>query len=387
MRRIARSNCGGGYAFAAFALLSHLPSRAPTGDPVLSLRRRQGIGDHRAPARTGHSASPNQTSGDDDGRSPLPGGGEPGLTASDLAILHRDAGHPAPTASALGGEAMDVRASCRSSAIAYRDSGAGVAPRAREPTLGLSTDCRRVEESGVHGLADYRADVASTSRRRTRWHTERPNVARVYPSAPAQQVRGRFLQRGDDLAATAVRAVRHRVGESPCAPGRLYGESDRAVGDTAGATIDMGFGGAPQTVRFLIRDRDRKFTDSVDEVFRSAGTEIIRTPFRAPQANGVAERFVRTVRSECLDWLLVFDQQHVERVLTLYGNHYNSHRPHRALQLNPPERRRPPIAISTACGATSVQRRDRLGGVVHEDGWAGLTKFLHPTPRFEVNNP
>ena len=88
-------------------------------------------------------------------------------------------------------------------------------------------------------------------------------------------------------------------------------------------------------VRFLIRDRDQKFTDSFDEVFRSAGTEIIRTPFRAPQANGIAERFVRTVRSECLDWLLIFDQQHLERVLTVFADHYNGHRPHRALQLHP----------------------------------------------------
>jgi putative transposase len=126
----------------------------------------------------------------------------------------------------------------------------------------------------------------------------------------------------------------------------------------------------PTPVRFLIRDRDQKFTDSVDEVFRSAGTEIIRTPFRAPQANGVAERFVRTVRSECLDWLLIFDQRHLERVVAVFADHYNGHRPHRALPLNPPERRRPPIVSTVPCCATLVQRRDRLGGVVHEYGRA-----------------
>jgi len=83
----------------------------------------------------------------------------------------------------------------------------------------------------------------------------------------------------------------------------------------------------PEPVRFLIRDRDQKFTDQCDDVFRSDGIEIIRTPFRAPQANGVAERFVRTVRSECLDWLLMLNQAHLERVLEVFVTHYNEHRP------------------------------------------------------------
>jgi putative transposase len=92
----------------------------------------------------------------------------------------------------------------------------------------------------------------------------------------------------------------------------------------------------PEPFCFLIRDRDQKFTDSFDEVFRSHGLEIIRTPFRAPQANSVAERFVRTVRSECLDWLLILNDQHLERVLAVFVEYYNGHRPHRALALTPP---------------------------------------------------
>jgi putative transposase len=79
-------------------------------------------------------------------------------------------------------------------------------------------------------------------------------------------------------------------------------------------------------------------------VFRSNGFEIIRTPFRAPQANAVAERFVRTVRLECLDWLLILNHQHLERVLEVFVEHYNGHRPHRALALTPP---RPPLAPAT----------------------------------------
>jgi putative transposase len=119
-----------------------------------------------------------------------------------------------------------------------------------------------------------------------------------------------------------------------------------------------------ERLRFLIRDRDQKFTDGFDEVFRSVGIEIVRTPFRTPQANGMAERFVRTVRSECLDWLLILNEQHLERVLEVFVTHYNEHRPHRALSLAPPEPR--PRSVASAAGEVRVHRRDRLGGTIHE---------------------
>jgi putative transposase len=72
------------------------------------------------------------------------------------------------------------------------------------------------------------------------------------------------------------------------------------------------------SLRFLIHDRDSKFTDSFDEVFRSEGIEVIRTPFKAPQANAFAERFVGTIRRECLDWVLIFGGRQLERVLGVY---------------------------------------------------------------------
>ena len=121
----------------------------------------------------------------------------------------------------------------------------------------------------------------------------------------------------------------------------------------------------PQPLRFLIRDRDQKFTDPFDDVFRSETIEVVRTPFRAPQANGVAERFVRTVRSECFDRLLILNQHHLDRVLQGFIDHYNGHRPHRALSLTPPAARLA-TATPSASGDARIVRRDRLGGVVHE---------------------
>lgn len=119
-------------------------------------------------------------------------------------------------------------------------------------------------------------------------------------------------------------------------------------------------------MRFLIRDRDSKFVGGFDEVFRSEGFEIIRTPVRAPKANAVAERFVRTARAECLDWLLILNRRHLERVLRVFVDHYNGHRPHRALGLTPPAAGQPCLRFVSQQPSSRVLRRDRLGGLIHE---------------------
>jgi transposase InsO family protein len=119
-------------------------------------------------------------------------------------------------------------------------------------------------------------------------------------------------------------------------------------------------------LRFLIRDRDSKFTRDFDTVFHSEGIETIRTPVRAPKANAVAERFVRTVRAECLDWLLIINRQHLERVLRVFVQHYNGHRPHRSLNFSPPDPQQPTLRPVTSPRPGHVERRDRLGGLIHE---------------------
>lgn len=119
-------------------------------------------------------------------------------------------------------------------------------------------------------------------------------------------------------------------------------------------------------VHFLVRDRDSKFTRDFDTVFRSEGVEIIRTPIRSPKANAVAERFVRTLRSECLDWLLILNRRQLARVLRVFVQHYNSHRPHRALNLMPPHPEQPTLRLASLARPGDVTRRDRLGGLIHE---------------------
>jgi putative transposase len=113
--------------------------------------------------------------------------------------------------------------------------------------------------------------------------------------------------------------------------------------------------------RFLIRDRDTKFTASFDSVLGSVGIEAIRTPVASPRANAFAERFVRTVREDCLDHLLVVSRRHLEAVLAEYVRHYNGARPHRGLELDQP-------LLRSAASATRgrVIRRDVLGGLIHE---------------------
>jgi putative transposase len=117
--------------------------------------------------------------------------------------------------------------------------------------------------------------------------------------------------------------------------------------------------------RFALRDRDTKFTAAFDAVFAAAGIGVLRTPVRAPQANAYAERWVGTVRREVLDRMLIFGRRHLVSVLAKYADHYNVHRPHRAVG------QAPPLGLGESAvvvPAGRVVRQDRLGGLIHEYG-------------------
>ena len=225
-------------------------------------------------------------------------------------------------------------------------------------------------------------------------------LARENPHWGYQRIKGELLRLGVRVSATAIRTTLRRHGLDPAprrtamtwraflrqqAAGivacdfftvdtvwlrRLYVlffiELDTRRVHLAGVTAhpDSGWvtqqarnlllvlGERGRPVRFLLRDRDAKFCRGFDDVFRSEGGEVLVTPVRAPNANAYAERWVGTVRAECLDWLLIVGRGHLEQVLRIYVEHYNQHRPHRALGLEAPD---PPAGLT----------------VVGEDGQAG----------------
>lgn len=130
----------------------------------------------------------------------------------------------------------------------------------------------------------------------------------------------------------------------------------------------MDLGDHADGLKFLIRDRDVKFTAAFDAVFAAAGVRIIKTPEWAPRANAVARRWIASVRRECPDRMLITSERHLRLVLGEYISHFNTHRPHQALQqATPAERPHPPAPSANV----RVLRRDRLGGLVIFPGRPG----------------
>lgn len=124
----------------------------------------------------------------------------------------------------------------------------------------------------------------------------------------------------------------------------------------------MNLGWRAGSFRFLIRDRDTKFTTAFDEIFASGGVTVMKTPPRTPRANCYAERWVRTVRAECTDRMLIYDERHLRSVLNEYTKHYNAHRPHQSRQQRPPDQDEGIVVPMEG----RIQRRKVLGGAINE---------------------
>jgi putative transposase len=128
----------------------------------------------------------------------------------------------------------------------------------------------------------------------------------------------------------------------------------------------MDLGERAARFRFLVRDRAGQFTEAFDAVLAGAGIEVVKIPPRSPRANAYAERWVRTIRAEVIDRMLIIGPRHLHAVLDRYAVHYNQHRPHRARNLRPPDYDQTAPAKATGLTAVRIRRRRVLAGLINE---------------------
>jgi putative transposase len=237
-------------------------------------------------------------------------------------------------------------------------------PGDREPALGLPADQGRAAPAWRAGLGDRDPRNASPPR-----PGPRAAASMTWRAFLRQQAAG--IVACDFFTVDTVWRRRlyglflHRAGHPAGPSGRCHRQPNGAWVTQQARNLLLALGEQGRRVQFVLRDRDAKFCRAFDDVFCSEGAEVILTPVQAPKANAFAERWVGTVRAECLDWLLLVGRRHLEQVLRVYVEHYNVHRPHRALGLGPPAPPTDADAAGEAC-PTRIQRRDLLGGLLHE---------------------
>ncbi len=173
-------------------------------------------------------------------------------------------------------------------------------------------------------------------------------------------------------------AVGDRSGQPPGPRARGDGASGGEWVAQQARNLLMQLGDDLGRFRFVLRDRDTKFPVAFDAVFAAEGIEVLRTPVRAPRANAYAERWIGTVRHEVLDRMLIFGRRQLVSVLAEYAEHYSVHRPHRALGQAPPLGS---VEAAVVMPAGRVERRNRLGGLIHEYAQRDLRSAWEPDRR------
>jgi hypothetical protein len=306
---------------------------------------------------------PDLTTSVPDRRSSPAGGGQPRTASSLLVVLPREARDAAALAPTADRPRLDLVPPPAGPTTAGQGPGtADYPPGQREPSLGLPAHQGRTAAPRGPGVGHHDPHLHASSRGRSCASAGGHDLAGVPVPAGRRDHGVRLLHRRHDLA-TAVSVLFFIELDTPGVQlARVTAHPEGPWIASRPATAADVWGRGPRR-RFLIRDRDARCTRAFDDVFRSEGCGVI-TPVQAPNANTHAERWIRKVRAECLDLLLVTGRRHVEQVLRGYVNHYDVHRPHRALGLEPPNPPAGPTALSKDQGR--VHRRDRLGGLLSE---------------------
>jgi putative transposase len=207
-------------------------------------------------------------------------------------------------------------------------------------------------------------------------------LAKENPTWGHRRIQGELVGLGHRVAASTVWTILTNAGVDP-APRRTGPTwtqflTARAKGilacdfmhvDTIGLTriyLMMDLGERTGQFRFLIRDRDTKYTNVFDEVFTTEGIEVLRSPPRAPRANAYAKRWVGTVRRECLDRMLIYNPRHLLTVLSEFVAHYNEHRPHQSRHQRPPNTTHTGPTAVVDLATARIRRRKIPNGLINE---------------------
>ena len=253
----------------------------------------------------------------------------------------------------------------RPAATPRKSGDARRSPGSRESALGSATHPGRIAEARPRLLSRERPSSPTPAWAPASTRTHPQHLASLPPPARPSNSRRRLLHRGDSLAPAPfvlffIELGTRRVHLAGCSAHPSAEWVTQQARNLAWQIGDDAF-----QPRFLLRDRDTKFTRSFDDVFRSQGVKVVPLPVRAPRANAVCERWVGTARRELLDHLLIFGGRHLESALKEFVEHYHHARPHQALGQRTPCGDLPTLSDRLS-NSTSIVRRDRLGGLIHE---------------------
>ena len=217
----------------------------------------------------------------------------------------------------------------------------------------------------VHRQRDWAGDCPPHHRCEAPPRAQAGHLAPVHGIAGVLDHRLRPVHRRVGETHDAPCPVLHRAAHPPSAQRRRHARAANLAWATQIArNLSEAREDRAEPIRFLVHDREKRFGATFDEVFKAEGIEILRTRWRVPKANAYAERWIRTVRAECLDRVMVFGRRHLEQLLRTYVKYYHEERPHRSRGLEPPGGPQPLRALSPA--SREIAGRDRLGGLIHE---------------------